>query len=90
MKRGLPRVEFPISFTEASAQLENLIRSCGKEVPPGWTVSDLVNEVTESPVEAPAIGRYDVFDMALNGTNSEICLKTCEFIDFLLGQGVYG
>lgn len=89
MQNSHPLFRMRISFSTACAWLEQLLLSSGRQVPPEWTVADLVIAVTGSPEGAPVISRYDGLDLLVNGENALLYEQVCEFINFLLGHGVY-
>ena len=76
------------SFAGACAQLEELVVGSGRQVPPEWSMADLVIAVTHTSAQAPRISQYDSLDLLINGSNALICEQVCRHIDLLGGCGL--
>lgn len=78
-----------IPFATVCSHLQQLLDRCGQQVPPEWTVADLVVAVTGSPRGFPEISNYDSLDLFVSEQNALLYLQVNEFIHFLNGTGPY-
>ena len=74
------------SFTEVCSVLNRLLADSDRQVPPGWSMADLVVAVTHTSAQSPLISQYDSLDLLINGDGALIYEQVCRHIDLLGGH----
>lgn len=60
------------------------IERSGRQLPPEWTMPDLVRAViSDNRIDTPGFLTHDYYDVMLNGPNSWLCQDIFKFLDLI-------